>query len=296
MALPALLVLALVTVVAIAATGSTPERSRSSPPPSTTLLDVLFTIGVMAFLAGTAIFLYGLTQRKAIAREIATGRYRRGSLATWIGFVAVFTAFTYWRIRNWERPPLEDSAVSDVISGGGAPLPTPPAGTPTAYEPSISWIPIVVAVLLALAATCAYIASRRRGRHVRDEDELLATALASALDDALDDLRAETDPRRAVIAAYARLERVLAAHGTPRRAAETADEYLPRVLRELEIDPAAIERLTTLFTEAKFSRHDVDVAMKDEAIDALVSVRDELRLVGERRATAGPVRSAVAVP
>ena len=45
------------------------------------------------------------------------------------------------------------------------------------------------------------------------------------LDETLDDLRAEADPRRAIIAAYARLERVLAANGVP-RTAETSDEYL----------------------------------------------------------------------
>ena len=36
---------------------------------------------------------------------------------------------------------------------------------------------------------------------------------ADVLDETLDDLRAETDPRRAVIAAYARMERALAAFG-----------------------------------------------------------------------------------
>jgi hypothetical protein len=84
---------------------------------------------------------------------------------------------------------------------------------------------VVAVVLLAVAAVTAYVLSQRRAR--RDEGrEELAEQLALALDEALDDLRAEADPRRAIVAAYARMERVLAASGVPRRSAETADEYL----------------------------------------------------------------------
>jgi hypothetical protein len=38
-----------------------------------------------------------------------------------------------------------------------------------------------------------------------------------------------------------------------------------------------VERLTELFERAKFSPHAIDAAMKEEAIDALESLRDELR-------------------
>ena len=75
---------------------------------------------------------------------------------------------------------------------------------------------------------------------------------------------------------------MLAANGIPRRTSETSDEYLPRVLHGMALDSGAVERLTALFTRAKFSDHDVDTAMKEEAIDALEKVRDELRLVRER--------------
>lgn len=119
--------------------------------------------------------------------------------------------------------------------------------------------------------------SQRRSRTAPDSSEELAEQLALALDDALDDLRAEADPRRAIVAAYARMERVLAASGVPRRSAETADEYLGRVLRELMPDSDAVARLTELFTQAKFSHHHVDATMKEDAIEALEQVREELR-------------------
>jgi hypothetical protein len=54
-------------------------------------------------------------------------------------------------------------------------------------------------------------------------------------------------------------------------------EYLDRVLPELRASGAALGRLTALFQWAKFSAHEVDGTMRDEAIGALVEVRDELR-------------------
>jgi hypothetical protein len=120
-----------------------------------------------------------------------------------------------------------------------------------------------------------FVAARRR-RPV-SEDEKIARELAAALDDSLDALRAEPDPRRAVIAAYARLERVLAAHRLERLQSETPNEYLSRILDDLEVERQSVRRLTDLFTEAKFSQHTVNAQMKEDAIEALTTVRDELR-------------------
>jgi len=41
----------------------------------------------------------------------------------------------------------------------------------------------------------------------------------------------------------------------------------------------AVTQLTQLFEQAKFSRHDVDDAMKQRAIDSLRVIRDDLRSV-----------------
>ena len=133
-----------------------------------------------------------------------------------------------------------------------------------------------------LAGIAAYVISERRAHRGARSNEGLGEQLAVVLDETLDDLRAEADPRRAIIAAYARLERVLAANGIPRHTSETSDEYLPRVLHGLALDLRAVEHLTALFTRAKFSHHDVDAAMKEEAIDALEQVRDELRLARDQ--------------
>jgi hypothetical protein len=290
-ALPALVVLGLVALVAIAATGSTPGGDGETRPPSETLLDAIFSIGLVAVALGGILLVYGLTQRKAIQREIASGRYRRTGIIPFLGFFVLFTGFTYWRLSRWERPQPEEE---QELVPGEFERPTLPPEAETSYEPSVSWIPIVVVVALVIAAAVAFVVAERRAQRGRGAgDEELAEQLALVLDETLDDLRGEADPRRAIIAAYARLERVLAANGVPRLPSETSDEYLPRVLHELELDPSAVQRLTALFTRAKFSQHAVDTEMKEEAIDALEQVRDELRLA--RAAPEPPLATTPAV-
>jgi uncharacterized protein DUF4129 len=104
------------------------------------------------------------------------------------------------------------------------------------------------------------------------EDDMFAT-----IGDAIDDLEAEPDARRAVIAAYARMEGVFARHGMRRMPSETPVEYLGRLLLGLTSRADAVTRLTGLFEHAKFSRHEIDGTMKQDAIDALRAIRDDLQ-------------------
>jgi hypothetical protein len=280
--LPALAVLALVTVVGIAATGSTPHGSDRSRAPSDTLLDALFTLWLVAAAAGGVLLVYGLTQRKAIAQQMASRRYPRFTLASFLVFALLVAVIVRLFSHAW-RPFGRDTANEEPPFDTGQPGIDRPRHKPVLdYQPGISWLVVAAVVVLAVAAVTAYVLSRRRAGKATSPDEELAEQLALALDDALDDLRAEADPRRAIVAAYARMERVLAASGVPRRGAETADEYLGRVLHELAPGSDAVARLTDLFTQAKFSHHDVDATMKEDAIQALEQVRDELRPAPEQ--------------
>ena len=86
-----------------------------------------------------------------------------------------------------------------------------------------------------------------------------------------------------MIAAYARMEGVLGRHGLRRRPSETPLEYLRRILLGLTARADAVSRLTALFEQAKFSRHEIDASMKQDAIGALREIRDDLRGDGVRR-------------
>lgn len=142
-----------------------------------------------------------------------------------------------------------------------------------------SWLTaLLLASVIVGAAVAAGLATRHRLRH-GDELEAeaeLARALDEVLADTLDDLRAERDPRKAVIEVYARMEQTFAAYRAPRDPAETPVEYVSRVLDRLSVSGAAVRRLTRLFERAKFSTHTIDVGMKDEAIETLADLRAEL--------------------
>ena len=146
-------------------------------------------------------------------------------------------------------------------------------------EAQFKWLPaIAMGTLLvggAVGAAGLILWKRREGPAWEREAELTA-ALDEVLADTLDDLRAERDPRKAVIGAYARLERTFAAHDVARDPSETPREYVDRALDRLGVSTVAVRRLTLLYERAKFSPHEIDASMKDDAIDALVGLRAEL--------------------
>jgi hypothetical protein len=152
-------------------------------------------------------------------------------------------------------------------------------GKPVKVEPTFKWPVLWVAIALAAVAAVPIVreARRRKAKRVALEWEpTLADELSDEIGLALDDLRSESDIRRAVIAAYARMEKVLARSGLRRKPSETAMEFLRRVLGDLRVSAPAAQELTQLFEEAKFSSHPLDEHARTRAIAALETIRSEL--------------------
>jgi membrane protein implicated in regulation of membrane protease activity len=196
---------------------------------------------------------------------------RVGSYVLLAGIVLVTFLFAREVDRRFPRgePPNADTTQGGPGRDGSL---TPPADT-------ASWLLAAAGalVIVALVASVAVPAVRRlRAARAPDEAGLGARAVARVLDESIDDLWAESDPRRAVIAAYARMERGLAARGQGRRPFEAPLEYVGRVLSELGAGRESVQRLTMLFERAKFSRHPIAPEAKAEAIDCLVSIRGGL--------------------
>jgi hypothetical protein len=148
----------------------------------------------------------------------------------------------------------------------------------TEYQPQFRWLPIIVvgSLVAGIGGTMGLLAMRRKQAELASIP--IQVSLAEVLSETLDDLRREADPRRAVIQAYARMERTLAARGLPRREFEAPVEYLTRVLDAVQASSHSIRRLTQLFQRARFSTHEIDAAMKEDAISALTGLRAELEV------------------
>jgi Domain of unknown function (DUF4129) len=116
---------------------------------------------------------------------------------------------------------------------------------------------------------------------VGTEDD--AEVARRAVDEALASLRDPTDPRSAVIAAYARMEQVLAERDLGRRKPEAPREYLARVLREQGMPERSLTTVTALFEEARFSLHPIPRSAPRRALSAL----EEAQLALERRYVGG---------
>jgi Domain of unknown function (DUF4129) len=155
------------------------------------------------------------------------------------------------------------------LNGGGA--------SGSGLSPLVLFGLLGIALLVLAAAALVVVRARRRASSEETVEEEALAAVTAAVGRSLDDLRLSLDPRRAVIACYARMEQSLGSAGVRRDPSEAPLEYLERVLLRLRASGDAARQLTGLFEEAKFSLHPVGESMRDRAIVALVRLRDELQ-------------------
>jgi hypothetical protein len=144
----------------------------------------------------------------------------------------------------------------------------------------LGWWEVLIAVVLAVVAFIAILRAFRPSAPTLlpvTEADREETALATAITAGLRDARREPDPRRAVIAAYATLERMLAAQGFPRRDVEAPLEYMTRLFAARSVRADALATLTELFELARFSHHAISPATRERAIVALTVIEQELQ-------------------
>ena len=272
----ALLVTLLLAVVAIAARGRPLDKNGGGGGTGlpNAFWSFLFTtlVIVAALLALIALVFLVLMPRE----RMAVPNYSRNSLRTIVALTLGAALLAYVaRHFNLARlhPPGANTNAAVTTPGirTGTRPPRPPAHVHFQWEEVVIVLVLLLALGAAAWATRARLgAGTRRGRPAPE-------TLAAALDESLDDLRNDPDLRRAIIAAYARLETALGAAGIPRDPAEAPLEYVERALLTLDASASAVRRLTDLFEWARFSHHEPEPSMRDEAIDALLAVRDELR-------------------
>jgi len=266
-------VTALVVLVGAASHGR-PLRAGSGTGPTAAFFDYVATTTLLFAIAMAVTVVIALR-----AAHTGKGPPRRGrwNLMTALiyFFASVLIAYlisTSTFIHRLQHAAQQHPAQAQP-AGGPRATPAPPKNL---RDARIRWDEIAI-VLVIVGGVCVYLLLSRPERRALRSHGRSRRALADALDESLDDLRRVPDVRRAIIAAYARMEHALAYAGLPRAPSEAPYEYIERSLVEIEASADAARRLTDLFERAKFSQHEPAESMRDEAIDALVAVRDELR-------------------
>jgi Domain of unknown function (DUF4129) len=272
--------LGLTAIVALASRAHGPGGGSTSTVSTDWLLEYLLLLLFVLFAASVVSGIYLVVTAHQGAKWAPPPR---ASLWRTIVTLALFLGVVFALVTSLHRTNLNSRPQKQTGTPRSA-KDQRPGGSPAHFD----WAPVAVVgglVVVGLGAA-AWILVRRRVPKKTLGEGAAADALIAALDDSLDDLRNEPDARRAVIAAYARMEHALADDGLARRKTEAPREYLARALPAVGAGAGSVARLTALFEEAKFSPHEVDAGMKAEAIDALAALRDELRAAAAEAAAA----------
>jgi hypothetical protein len=294
--LPIFGLLGMLAVVAVAAAGHSPVGGTARASASTPKLvqDYMATIFLIMMPVGAFLIFWAAFLRRAYANvplkksPLYPGHVPAKPLVTVVGiFVILFIAV------RWGHPthnPLAGGAAADGKSGSNK---TQPGDQQ--YEPHFQWLPVFIigSLVVGIGGAMAFLALRRR--HEELERAPIRETLAEVLSETLDDLRSEPDPRKAVIGAYVKMERTLAARGFARRESEAPLEYLGRILGIVEGSGHSARRLTKLFERARFSPHEIDQRMKDDAIDSLIGLRAQLEADTARQRSV-PVDGGISMP
>jgi hypothetical protein len=266
--------LALLALVAFASRSGFGGHS-SNATPSSGFTDWAFSSFLVLFVAAIPLTIYGYLSSAGEFIRRKRPSYRQRVVRGLGGLALVFLAgmlFTYVHRHHTGGFHFDLRAFQGGSHGSHG-------SAPGHRSPAFQWPVALIGGAVWVAIIVAWYTARRRLRRYPPApvaDATLAADVAETIGDAIDDLEAEPDARRAVIAAYARMEGVLARHGLQREAAETPLEYLRRVLLGLTARGDAVQSLTRLFEEARFSRHEIDATMKRDAIGALTTIRDDL--------------------
>jgi hypothetical protein len=277
LALVAVGLLVLLGVVAFASRSGLGHQSQARPSPG--YLNYAFTAFLIVFVLMIPVAAYSFLIQ---AREGGVGRksYRQRTLES-VGmlFFFAFLAFVVIYLKRHHHSLFGNINPKGLKNSNL--FRNHPRGHRVAVEPHFEWT-VLWAALAGIGIGGGWFYYKWRTRKKRtalplERERTVADDFAASIGDAIDDLEAEPDARRAVIAAYARMESVLARNGLRRRPSETPLEYLRRILLGLSARGDSVSRLTSLFEQAKFSRHEIDSSMKQEAIGALREIRADLQ-------------------
>ncbi len=219
----------------------------------------------LAFLAlNTILFVVALIMARGVGGPSLPRRKK-----SWPLLILVMLMLMFALGQSDNIAPLEDDREEPIAveNEDGDESTDEPGTTPSA---GVTEFGILVAMLVVAAGVL--LAARRflpAEPEELDADEDLETVLGPAMARAAGRLLSGTDPRSAVLAAYAELELTMADAGLPPDAHETPVEHLTRVLRQLPVSAEPLLELAELYQLARFSTQEITEDQQRRAADAL---------------------------
>jgi Domain of unknown function (DUF4129) len=265
-------VVVLLAVAGIASHGR-PLSGGSGSGPTASFFDYVATTLVLFAIVMLAVVAYSVLGQRVVGGPPRRGRWHLVSMLLSLAGAVAIASFL---LHTGFMKRFQKAAQQHALTQQGAQTPTHPATPRNVRNPKLRWDEIGLFIVL-IAGTVVVLVARRRTKGASRPWRIGRNQEVSlAIDESIDDLRNDPDLRRAIVAAYARMEVALDRAGLPRHPAEAPFEYVERALSSLDTSSAAVHRLTALFESAKFSHREPEPEMRDEAIDALIAVRDEL--------------------
>src|SRR6266704_484689 len=247
----------LAVLLAMTAAGSKARVGRGPSVGSTAVrlgLDALEFLAVVALLGGLALLVVGLPRLRRrrpddepewVVERPPIPWYAKLLMLGLVLIVLASLAGSLLVVRHQfeERPMAPPASTGPVSPRAPSSIPATGGNPPAAGEPltPVVWAVVVVVVAAAAWAAVVWVRARGAARGAAPPEQERAAGdpvLEEALRLSLEDLRREPDPRRAIVAAYARMLAVLGRLGVPRRTAEAPLEYLRRVLGSWRVTPS----------------------------------------------------------
>jgi hypothetical protein len=237
---------------------------------------------IAALFAGAALLVVLDVVRRMRSRRHAEDEELMGAREApprqpWLQAVTQLFAFLNFVVLAyllWTNTPLMELLSMGHGAMGAPGAPAEPAPDAPAL---ITWTFAAVA-LLAGAAALGFAVWLTTGDRLatwwaEEPEEPAPPPLVRAVEESLEDLRAEPDARRAIIRCYARFEHAAAASGLERRPWHTPMEFMREALARLPAPGDAVRALTGLFELARFSDRALGPGERARALDALDDIK-----------------------
>lgn len=233
---------------------------------------------VLGLLALSSIILFSVQRRRRPTEETLAPSPAALRLPPWAAalfsllplLLVVLAWYLVWRY--WSGPDGQPIEKAFAAIAGLLDLLTLPQKPPTSI-PSLELAIAALLLLLALAVFAVMVlvamADRLEQWWTQRDGADRPPAVPETLALIQADLRAEPDARVAIVRAYGRFERALAAARAPRAAWQTPAEFMRTTLARLPVPDAPVRRLTALFEVARFSTHPLGAEARDAACDSL---------------------------